>query len=175
MPDPPPWIAPFAEIFADLKLSFGRVADEMAQARLAEQDRLAKLPNYVNDFRYFTPVGGVTQTVLDFGAPQNGREWIVRDFGVITGDLSVQAAVVAGLYVGQYVLTDTAGGIPLNYLRWQFVSVPQFKTMGSDSVKVRANERLLVGLTSMPAGKAFGAVVCYNEQPMRVSRPVTTE
>jgi hypothetical protein len=171
MDDPSGWMAPFVEVFADLKVSLGKLADELKARRRLEQQWMANQPNYYS-FGKMSQPGVATTDIQDFGGPMPGREWIVRIIGAVASPLAANAAVVTW-YVGQNMPGPAAGMLPGNYARAQFASVPAFNTYSSNILKVNSNENLLVGLTGIPASSAIHLVACVDDQPVGSGTPVT--
>src|SRR5262249_12580896 len=55
-------------------------------------------------------------------------------------------------YVGQKMPGPTAGILPPGFIRWQFPSIPGFKDLSGDQVRVQPNQRLVAGVTGLPVG-----------------------
>ena len=68
---------PGFDIFAKFSLAVDNLANEIRKQNAREQARLAMLPIYIPFSQMALGANGTNQ-ILDFGGPQNGREWIVR-------------------------------------------------------------------------------------------------
>lgn len=150
------------KVFADLSLAVGDLTSELKKARLKEQARLASLPINIPFSRMSQPAGATD--IQDFGGPQPGREWIVRLLIAIASPIGANAAVVTW-YRGQIMPGPAAGQLPATMAFWQFSSVPGFQNFTSDVIKVRANERLIAGLTGVPGSSSIALSVVVNDQP----------
>jgi hypothetical protein len=170
MDDPPGWIAPFVDIFADFKLTLGRLTDELSNQRRKEQQWMARQPNYYSVSKMSQP-GAATTDVQTLGGPMAGREWVVRLIAAVASPLAANAALVTW-YAGQILPGIAPGMLPGNYARWQFPSVPGFATFSSNIFKINSNEELLVGLTGIPASSAIHLIACIDDQPVGSATPV---
>jgi hypothetical protein len=161
-------------LFAKLSLSIDTLADKVNKANLLEQKRYSSLP--VNmPFSQMSNPGAATTDIKDFDGPKPGREWIVRLLSAMASPIAANAAVVTW-YVGQNMPGPATGQLPSTMAVWQFPSVPGFQTFTSDIIKVRAGERLLAGLTTVPASSFIALKVIVNDQPsFGQSLPVAVE
>jgi hypothetical protein len=155
---------PILDLFARFDLSINSLAREVKKANQLEQQRLASLPNYIALSRMSSPGAAVTD-VKDFDGPQPGRYWVVRLLTAIASPDAANAAKVTW-YVGQSMPGPAAGQLPSTMARWQFPSVPSFQSFTSDVIKVFPGERVLAGLTGIPASSNIALSIAVNEQPI---------
>src|ERR1700759_5129210 len=102
------------DLLGKIHLGINDNAVELAKMRQAEQRRLAGLPNYVS---FSQANQTATTAVIDFGGPQNGRQWELRLLTVFAADRAANA-VVTSLYVGQSYSAG-AGLLPITMKRWE--------------------------------------------------------
>lgn len=148
-------------VFAKFNLTLDKLSAQLDRQARNEQRRLAMLPNYVPVLRMSTPGAAVTD-VQDFGGPQPGRQWIVRLLAAFASPLAPNAAVVTW-YVGQNMPGPAAGQLPSTMARWQFASVPAMKDLGGQ-IKVLPGEKLLAGLTGIPASSSISLIVAIEDE-----------
>lgn len=134
------------DLLGKIHLGINDQAAELSKMRQQEQRRLAGLPNYISLSQ--ANQNAVTD-VIDFGGPQNGRQWELRLFTVFAVGLGTNA-VVATLYVGQKYI-QAPGILPTTMARWQAPSAPYMQKL-SGEITINPNERLMVGLTGIVGG-----------------------
>lgn len=163
---------PFVDLFAKFNLSLSSLSDEIRLTRQEngrrEQARLASQPNYVPLQRMSVPGAAVTD-LQDFGGPQPGRQWEIRLLTAYASPLAVNATLVTW-YVGQIMPGPAAGMLPATMARWQFASVPAQQNFTSDVIKVYPGERLIAGLTGIPANSVIALNASIADQPMQSAR-----
>lgn len=150
------------DFFVKLGVSLDTLSERIDRQNQLEQQRLKALPVSVNFDRLSTPAG--TTDLQDFDGPQPGREWHIRLLSAIAVPLAANASVVTW-YVGQRMPGPAAGMLPASLAVWQFASVPAFQNFTSDVIVVRNGERLIAGLTGVPASSAISLGVAVNDQP----------
>jgi hypothetical protein len=64
-----------------------------------------------------------------------------------------------------------AGMLPSGMARWQFPSIPAFKDF-SDLIRVVPGERLLAGLTGVPASSFIALTAIVQDMPLFAQRRV---
>lgn len=165
---------PLVALFAKFDLSINSLTRQVARANQLEQQRLAALPNYLPIARMSSP-GAAVVDFQDFQGPQPGRIWVVRLLAAVAQPLAANAALVTW-YVGQNMPGPAAGMMPSTMARWQFPSVPGFQNFTSDVIKVLPGERLIAGLTGIPASSQIALIAAINDQPLYAqSFPVAVE
>lgn len=151
-------------LFAKFNLAINDLTVEMRKAYKQEQNRLNQLPNHYTFSRASIPGAAVTD-VIDFNGPQPGRVWIVRLLTAVANPLAANASLVTW-YVGQIMPGPAAGMLPSTMVRWQFASVPAFEKFTSDVITVKPGERLIAGLTGIPASTNIALTVSVDDQPI---------
>jgi hypothetical protein len=165
---------PSFSAFAKLAVSLDSLTSELQQARRMEQERLAHLPNHVVFEQGFNnTIGAATSAVLDFGGPQPGREWVVRLFNAYAVPLAANATVVTW-YVGQNIPSGTPGQ-PAASPRWQFASVPGQQSYTSDVIHVKPGQKVLAGLTGIPATSQLILTLTVNDQLLYDVRRISSK
>lgn len=156
---------PGFHLFAKLGLSIESLAAEVKRNNDLNQRHLSILPRYV-------PIEKMTQAsaLIDFGAPQNGRVWIVRLLGASESpDPTVANAAVVTWYIGPYAPGVSGANLqPVTSVRDVFNGgLPQYKTYTSNVHQVLANQHLVAGVTAVPASphNAIGLVAVVLDQP----------
>ncbi len=155
--------------FANFNLAINDLTEQMRKVVVTEQRRLSALPNHYTFGRMSSPGAAVTDA-QDFQGPQPGRQWIVRLLGAIASPPAANASVVTW-YVGQIMPGPAAGFLPVTMARWQFASVPGFEKFTSDVLVVKPGERLVAGLTGIPASSNIGLIASVDDIPL--ASPVT--
>lgn len=156
-------------LFAKFNLAVTDLTSEIATLNRNEQARLNALPNHYTFSRMSSPGAAVTD-IQDFQGPQPGRQWIVRLLSAIASPAAANAAVVIW-YVGQIMPGPAAGMLPATMARWQFSSVPGFEKFTSDVITVKPGERLVAGLTGIPAASNIALNVSVDDVP--IASPIT--
>lgn len=148
-----------ADLLGKIHLGINDMVAEQKKAARQEQARLAGLPNYT----VLTRGSQLTGTdLLNFGGPQNGRQWEVCLLFAMDSTLSANAAVLT-FYVGQDIRSAPAAFEPPTYARWQFPSLPSQKDFGGGQITIQPNEVLLCQITGAPAGKVIVVNVGIND------------
>lgn len=159
--------APGFHLFAKLGLAIESLAEQVKKANDNEQRRLNALPINYPQQRMSNPAG--TTDIVDFGGPQPGRFWIVRLLTAFASPVAANAAVVSW-YVGQVMPGDAAGQLPLNMKRWEFPSLPGQVSFTSNVVTIRNGEKLIAGLTAVPASSRIYLNATVNDEPAWAAR-----
>jgi len=153
-----------------LHLGLNDTVQELRKWNRRQEILLANLPNYIT-----FPLSSVNATsvdLLDYQTPQPGRQWIVKRWTCSVSPIAANAAV-AGLYVG--MKTISAPTLIPSDLVWGFASLPGFTTFTGQTVKVLPGQRLMVGLTSIPATSTIYSLVTVDDQPLyNAYEPVST-
>jgi hypothetical protein len=152
----------------------GWAADMHAQYRATlealilrdRQQRYLETPNAVPlQAGGVVPASGVL--VLDLGAPQLGRRWLVRRLAVANG-LAVRTVLagIADWYVGQ---PPAGNGIsnPAGW-QWTFPTLPNVSTFSSESIVAIPSDHLYAVITTGTAGQlavASATVLDYAADP----------
>jgi hypothetical protein len=152
------------DVFAKFEFSLNDLTKEVKKANQYEQRRLAALPNYIPISRMSSPGVAVTD-IQDFDGPQPGRQWIVRLLAAVASPDAANAAKVTW-YVGQRMPGPGAGMLPATMFRWQFPSVPGFQNFTSEVIKVLPNEKLIAGLTGIPASSNIALIAAVLDAPL---------
>lgn len=155
--------APGLHLFAKVGLSLESVAAELKKANDREQRRLAGLPINYPLQQYSNPGAAVTD-IKDFGGPQPGRVWMVRQLTAFATPVAANAATVSW-YVGQVMPGNAAGQLPINMKRWEFTTLPGEQNFNANVLVIRNGEHLIAGLTGIPASSAITLNVVINDQP----------
>ena len=152
------------KVFADLSLAIGELRDQTKALR-KEQARLAAQPNVVTFEQMAISAAGGSM-VVDMGgqACPAGRMWVVRLFGVVASPFAANASVLTW-YIGQNIPGPAAGQLPATWSRWQ-QNVPNFQNFTSNVHTVMPNQRLLAGLTAMPASTSLALIAVVNDLPL---------
>jgi hypothetical protein len=129
---------------------------------LTEQMRLNQQPRNV-PLEILSQPGAATFDIKDFGGPQPGREWVVRNLSAVASPLAANAALVTW-YVGQVMPGPGNGMLPPTMARWQFASVPAFQAFGGNTITIRNGQHLIAGLTGVPASSSIALVATINDQ-----------
>jgi len=161
-PDGAPAPGAWLSLFADLNAGVRTLANRIDQQNRLEQNRLAHLPVSISLDRISQP-GAAVFDVQDFGGPQPGREWVVRLLIALAVPLAANATAVTW-YVGQNMPGPAAGMLPATMAVWQFLTVPGLEDFSNDAVTVKAGERLLAGLTNIPAQSVIMLGASINDQ-----------
>lgn len=101
--------------------------------------------------------------ILDFGGPQHGRRWLVRntslsDAGSYFTSMGSAKAVLA---VGQNI----RGTILPNMVRWAYASVPVTDTFGSDQMWIVPRDHVLISVTGGNASQAIQGTIWVQDFP----------
>lgn len=150
-------------VVADLlgKIHIG-INDSIAEQRKAnqlEQRRLAGLPNYFTISKVSQVAGTDT---INFGGPQNGRQWEVALLFAMDS-LQIANAAIITWYVGQDMRQGTTALMQITMARWQFPSLPSMKDFGGGQITIQPNEVLIAQIVSAPAGKSIVMNVGIND------------
>lgn len=163
-PEPGAWL----DLFGKLKVSLDSIGTQLAQANRLEQEALKHVPVNI-PFSQVAQPGAATTALIDFGGPQNGRQWDVRMLSAIAVPLAANATVVTW-YVGQIMPGVAAGMLPATMAVWQFPSVPSFEDF-SHTVTLKSGEHLIAGLTGVPASSVIALKAIVDDSilydPMR--------
>src|SRR5262249_10588560 len=76
-PDDRGFWQPLFDVMAGLTITIGKLGDELRKTRYQEQQRLARLPNFMENQQASVLAAGGAD-LKDFGGPPPGREWVVR-------------------------------------------------------------------------------------------------
>ena len=158
---------PGFHLFAKLGVAIESLSDQIKKANDNEQRRLAALPINIPFQRLSTPAGATD--IQDFGGPQPGRVWTVRLLSAFADPVAANAAVVSW-YVGQPMPGNAVGQLPLSMKRWEFSSLPASEKFTSNVLVIRNGERLIAGLTAVPASSHIFLSVTVNDQPAWAQR-----
>lgn len=159
---------PGVHLFAKLGLSIESLAAELKKTNDREQRRLASLPiNY--PMQQFSQPGAAVTDIKDFGGPQPGRVWMVRQLTAFATPVAANAATVSW-YVGQVMPGNAAGQLPINMKRWEFTSLPGEQNFNANVLVVRNGEHLIAGLTAIPASSSITLNVVITDQPAWAAR-----
>lgn len=151
------------KLFGSFGLQLKTVGQQLEGLSSTLQTRLARLPNYQSAEGQMTNFTGTA--TIDFGAPQPGRKWILRLWGVFTPGMVANAGVPV-LYVGSYLPASPV----LTNARWFYPSSPNVKNWTSDVITVLPNQHLWVQVTSAPAASTIAHIVAFDDQPMSSER-----
>jgi hypothetical protein len=99
---------------------------------------------------------------INFGGPQNGRQWQVCLLVGLDSTLAANAAVVTW-YVGVDVRATPSTQLQSTMVRWQFPSLPGFKDFGGGQITLQPNQVLIAQITGAPAGKVINLNVACND------------
>jgi hypothetical protein len=69
---------------------------------------------------------------------------------------------------------DAAGQLPINMKRWEFSSLPGQTSFTSNVITIRNGERLIAGLTGIPASARITLNVIINDEPAWAARTVVS-
>lgn len=147
------------DLLAKIHVGINDSVVEMRKANENEQRRLASIPNNVVISRGSQ---ATTTDLLDFGGPQPGRQWSVRLLVGVSND-GTNNATVATWYVGPKVPVIAAGILPGTMVRYQMPSLPSVQKFGGEII-VQPNERLMVGLTGIPASSSLAFSAAIDDQ-----------
>lgn len=155
------------EAVGNIQLTIGNISEEMKrQRRLTEQQRLAAIRNYV-------PLSGQTTLdasgggIVDFGTPQDGRVWVIRQVGSsVQGSENVTptAAAVVTWYIGS--LLPNRGTVTSQWIE-NHNTLPQKSTYTSDIYQVRKQEHLFAVVTGGTTGALIVCVARINDEPLK--------
>ena len=161
------------EMLTSLSLSLSGLSTEVKRLNDRNSRRLEALPRNIALIQQSTSATAVD--LLDFGAPAPGRQWEVRILGVISATgagFIAMATTFSTWYVGQKMTGNAPGILPLSGVRWQFPSVPNFKDLSGDVMKVLPAEHLYAGLTGIPAAPTqIMGIAVVNDVPLYAGRP----
>lgn len=163
---------PGFHLFAKFGLAIESLADGIQKINEREQRRLAGLPINYPFQRLSAPA--IATDFQDFGGPQPGRVWVVRLLSGFASPIAANAAVVSW-YVGQIMPGDAAGQLPLTMKRWEFGALPAAEKFTSDVLVVRNTEKLIAGLTGVPASSRIVLNAVVNDQPAWAARYGTSQ
>jgi hypothetical protein len=174
-------VGPGLTLSADFELILGSLSTQLKRANdKAERDATREretLPRQLPMVRQSdNPTVNPVNAILDFGGPSNGREWVVRILGaysILAGAFVTMAGTTVSWFVGQPLPAPTALIQPSQNLRWQFPSIPNFKDLSGDQLKILPGERLLAVLNGIPAAPtSITALAVINDSPLYTGRPV---
>lgn len=154
---------PGLHLFANLGLSIESLASEIKRNNDREQRRLAALPINYPYSRFSSPGAGTTDIQI-FEGPQPGRVWMVRQISAFATPVAANAAV-ASWYIGQNMPGAAAGQLPITMKFWEFSSLPGQQNFNDNVVIVRNGERVIVGLTAIPASSNIALRLVVSDQP----------
>lgn len=158
---------PGFHLFAKLGIAIESLTQQLSKADQREQRRLEALPRNIPFQRLSAPAG--TTDIVDFGGPQPGRIWQVRLLSAFADPVAANAATVSW-YIGQIMPGNAAGQLPLSMKRWEFTSLPGEQTFNSTALPVRNGERLIAGLTAVPASSRIFLSGTVDDQPIWAAR-----
>lgn len=164
---------PGFHLFAKFGLAIESMAAELRKASDREQRRLMALPiNYpLNRLSNLA----VATDVLDFNGPQPGRIWHVRLLTAYATPVGANATTISW-YVGQIMPGDAVGQLPVNMKRWEFTSLPGDDDFSPGVIVVRNGEKLIAGLTGIPASSRISVTAVIADEPEWAARfAVTSE
>ena len=158
------------DIFASLDASIGALSLEMKRANNAAARARALLPRQIALFQQSTSATAVD--LLSMGGPQNGRKWEIRllnTYSVTSAGFVAMATTVTTWYVGQKVIGNAPGILPINMARWQSPSVPAQEDFSGDTITVLPGELLMAGLTGIPAAPTqIMCIAVIDDMPLYV-------
>lgn len=155
--------SPGLRLFAKLGVAIETMTDAFQKTLDAEQRRLAMVPvSY--PFQQIVNTAGATD-VKDFAGPSSGRVWNVRLLTAYASPVAANAAVVSW-YVGQIMPGDIAGQLPLSMKRWEFSALPAQKDLSPGQITLRSGERLIAGITGIPASSRIFLNVSIDDEPL---------
>lgn len=148
--------SPGFHLFAKVGLAIESLTAEVKRSNDRQQRLLNALPRYVTMEKFTVGAG-----LIDFGAPQNGRVWIVRLLaGAESPDPTLANATSVTWYIGPYVPgASGANLLPVTSARECLVGLPAFRTYTSNVHVVLANQHLVAGVTGVPASPHNGIAV----------------
>ncbi len=138
---------------------------DQEQARLAAQSINMPFQQIVNTAAAFD--------IKDFLGPQPGRQWIVRLLSAFADPVGANAATVSW-YVGQVMPGSANGQLPLNMKRWEFTALPGEATFTSNVITIRNGERLIAGVTGIPASSRIYLNATVNDEPLWGARTIVS-
>lgn len=184
---------PGLDIAGQIHLQLCAISDKMDQARCdaaaKEQWRLNSLPNVLTlPTQVVTLAATAGNPVLvDFGTPQQGRQWDLRSVVVAPEGADLTAAAGGTCDVSWYVgplpnvpLTNTVSSL----LRWPMNlgasgeianGFPAADKIGPQQIPIRAGERLFAIVTTVGAtsvGKRVYVTPTIADEPTKSARPV---
>ena len=164
----------FLDLAADFRLSISGLTTELRKMNDREQSRLGSQPRQLPLYKQST--NATATDVLDLGGPQGGRQWEIRLLGVIASGPAgfvAMATTIVTFWIGQPILGNAAGVLPMGMARWQFASVPNFENFSGDQIKVLPNEHLMASLTGIPAAPTqINVLGVINDLPLYQARSV---
>lgn len=168
------------DFLASLNVSLGGIQAGIKKLNghndLEDARALANLPRQIP--LYQESINATNTDFLDLGGPQAGRQWEVRLLIAISATVAgfvAMATTPVTWYVGQKIAGNAPGILPMAMVRWQFSSIPNFKDLSGDQLKVLPNEHLMVGLTGIPAAPT--QIICMatvNDLPLFAGRTVVS-
>ncbi len=150
------------DLFGKIRVGVETLVSQQARAEQREQEALQRLPVVSTIERFVDNITGTT--IVEFDGPMPGRQWHVRMLSGVASPLAANASLVTW-YVGQRMPGPAAGMLPSTMARWQFAALPAFEDFSKLTMVIYPGQRLIAGLTGVPAASNIALTATINDYP----------
>lgn len=145
---------PLIGIFAKFGLSIDSLSAQIQRSNDLEQRRLRALPRAISVEKQ---TGTTVTDIIDFGKPEPGRRWEMRELGAVCPAATTgNATFYVGPYIG--VAVPTSG-------RWNFPTLPGFETFSGSQLVVLSMQHLYCAIVGMTPGVPIGLFATFDDMP----------